>query len=137
MNDAFGNIGESFPEKDVKCRVRGCKNIAHISQDQVMRDLMRGRTRDLNLRMCDECLALYNTMEDKEMPCSTPGCEGKWTWTRFSQLEAIRQDFVTTARAKGQSESVIIIRHVLRKSLIPIVTAIGNQFCVLLGGAVQ
>ena len=91
MNDAFGNIGESFPEKDVKCRVRGCKNIAHISQDQVMRDLMRGRTRDLNLRMCDECLALYNTLEDKEMPCSSPGCEGKWTWTRFSQLEAIRQ----------------------------------------------
>lgn len=73
------------------------------------------------------------------LPCATLGYQAAgiiMRMTRSSMLEAIRQDFVTTARAKGQSESVIIIRHVLRKSLIPIVTAIGNQFCVLLGGAV-
>lgn len=54
--------------------------------------------------------------------------------TRSSMLESIRQDYVRTARAKGQRESVIILRHVLRNSLIPIVAAIGNSIGYQLGG---
>ncbi|MDR1049202.1 MAG: ABC transporter permease [Synergistaceae bacterium] len=56
--------------------------------------------------------------------------------TRSSMLEVIRQDYIRTARAKGQKESVVILRHALRNALIPIVTVAGVQFGVLLGGAV-
>ncbi|MGM9974353.1 MAG: nickel ABC transporter permease [Clostridiaceae bacterium] len=56
--------------------------------------------------------------------------------TRSSMLEVIRQDYIRTARAKGQEEKVIIIRHALKNALIPIITVIGLQFGGLLGGAV-
>jgi len=56
--------------------------------------------------------------------------------TRSSMLEVIRQDYIRTARAKGQKESVIIWNHALRNALIPVVTAVGLDFGFLLGGAV-
>lgn len=56
--------------------------------------------------------------------------------TRSSMLEVIRQDYIRTARAKGQKESVVIIRHALKNALIPVITVIGLQFGYLLGGAV-
>lgn len=56
--------------------------------------------------------------------------------TRSSMLEVIRQDYIRTARAKGQKESVVIMKHALKNALIPIVTVIGIQFGGLLGGAV-
>jgi peptide/nickel transport system permease protein len=56
--------------------------------------------------------------------------------TRSSMLDCIRQDYVTTARAKGQRESVITYHHVLRNALIPIITAAGNVFGISLCGAV-
>ena len=55
--------------------------------------------------------------------------------TRSSVLEVIRQDFVKTARAKGQKEIVVIVKHVFRNALIPIITVVGLQFGTLLGGA--
>lgn len=55
--------------------------------------------------------------------------------TRSSMLETIRQDYVRTARAKGQTEYHIVMDHVLRNSLIPIITAIGNTIGMQLGGA--
>ena len=55
--------------------------------------------------------------------------------TRSSMLEGIRQDFVKTARAKGQKESVVIMKHVFRNALIPVITVVGLQFGTLLGGA--
>ena len=55
--------------------------------------------------------------------------------TRSSMLEVIRQDFVKTARAKGQKESVVIMKHVFRNDLIPVITVVGLQFGTLLGGA--
>jgi ABC-type dipeptide/oligopeptide/nickel transport system permease component len=45
-------------------------------------------------------------------------------------------DYVRTARAKGLQESVVILRHVLRNALIPVVTVVGLQFGRLLGGTV-
>ena len=54
---------------------------------------------------------------------------------RSSMLEVIRQDFVKTARAKGQKESVVIMKHVFRNALIPVITVVGLQFGTLLGGA--
>lgn len=56
--------------------------------------------------------------------------------TRSSMLEVIRSDYVRTARAKGQKESVIILKHALRNALIPIITIVGIQFGHLLGGSI-
>ena len=55
---------------------------------------------------------------------------------RSSMLEVINLDYVRTARAKGVSEWLVICRHALRNAALPIVTVIGLQFGVLLGGAV-
>lgn len=57
--------------------------------------------------------------------------------TRSSMLEVIRQDYIRTVRAKGQTEYKIVISHALRNALIPIVTVIGLQFGALLGGAIM
>ncbi|MDD2573668.1 MAG: ABC transporter permease [Bacillota bacterium] len=56
--------------------------------------------------------------------------------TRSSMLEVIRQDYISTARAKGQSEIVVILRHALKNALIPIITTVGIRFGVMMGGAV-
>lgn len=56
--------------------------------------------------------------------------------TRSSMLEVVRQDYIRTARAKGQSERIVILRHALKNALIPIVTVVGLQFGGLLGGSV-
>jgi peptide/nickel transport system permease protein len=56
--------------------------------------------------------------------------------TRASMLEALSQDFVRTAKAKGLSASAVVLKHALRNALIPIVTASGLHLAALLGGAV-
>ena len=56
--------------------------------------------------------------------------------TRATMLETIRQDYIRTARAKGLTERVVIVKHALRNALIPVVTVIGLQMGALLGGAV-
>ncbi|MEW6727206.1 ABC transporter permease [Desulforudis sp. 1088] len=56
--------------------------------------------------------------------------------TRSTMLEVIRQDYIRTARAKGLSEGLVVYKHALRNALIPIVTVIGLQLGILLGGAV-
>ena len=55
--------------------------------------------------------------------------------TRSSMLEVIRQDYISTAQAKGLDDHVITTQHMLRNALIPIITAVGLQFGHLLGGA--
>ncbi|MER3442598.1 MAG: peptide ABC transporter permease [Meiothermus sp.] len=56
--------------------------------------------------------------------------------TRSAMLEVLSQDYVRTARAKGQTERVVIWRHALKNALLPVVTIIGLQFGTLLGGAI-
>lgn len=56
--------------------------------------------------------------------------------TRSSMLEVIRADYIRTARAKGQKESIVIGVHALRNALIPVVTLCGLQFGQLLSGAI-
>jgi peptide/nickel transport system permease protein len=56
--------------------------------------------------------------------------------TRSSLLEVLRQDYIRTARAKGARERAVIVRHALKNAFIPVVTVIGQQFSVLLGGTV-
>ncbi|HKK48953.1 MAG TPA: nickel ABC transporter permease [Alkalispirochaeta sp.] len=56
--------------------------------------------------------------------------------TRSSMLDVLKQDFITTARSKGLAERVVIYKHALKNALIPVVTVLGLQFGILLGGAV-
>lgn len=55
---------------------------------------------------------------------------------RTTMLEVLRQDYVRTAWAKGLSERVVVTRHVLKNALIPVVTVIGLQATLLIGGSV-
>jgi peptide/nickel transport system permease protein len=55
---------------------------------------------------------------------------------RSAMLEVLRQDYVTTARSKGLAETVVVLRHVVRNSITPVVTVIGLEIGYLLSGAV-
>ena len=55
--------------------------------------------------------------------------------TRASTLEVMRQDYVRTARAKGLKERVVLTRHILRNSLIPVVTIAGPELAILISGS--
>jgi peptide/nickel transport system permease protein len=56
--------------------------------------------------------------------------------TRSALLEVLREDYVRTARAKGLIERIIINRHALKNSMLPVVTVIGIEFAFLMGGLV-
>lgn len=89
MSSNLGSLGDLFREqgKDVKCRIRGCNNLVHISGERALRNKTGGHPHQEGL-MCDECRAYFLTLEDRQMPCSKPGCDGTWTWNRYQQLEA-------------------------------------------------
>src|SRR5579872_350865 len=55
---------------------------------------------------------------------------------RASMLDALGNDFIRTARAKGMPNRIVVYRHALRNALLPIVTLVGLDFGVLLGGAI-
>src|SRR5271168_1447691 len=57
-------------------------------------------------------------------------------YARVSMLEALGQDFVRTARAKGLPERLVIFRHALRNALIPIITIFALDLPVLIGGSI-
>jgi ABC-type dipeptide/oligopeptide/nickel transport system permease component len=56
--------------------------------------------------------------------------------TRSSVLEVLREDYVMTARAKGLSEPRVILKHVLRNAMLPVLTIVGLQFGALLTGSI-
>ena len=56
--------------------------------------------------------------------------------TRGEMLEVLRQDYVRTARAKGLRENVVVVRHALRNAMIPLLTILGLQAGLLIGGSV-
>ncbi len=73
------------------------------------------------------------------LPAITVGTSSAATimrMTRSSMLEVIRQDYIRTARAKGQSEKKVIMKHALSNALIPVITVVGLSLGILLGGAV-
>lgn len=57
-------------------------------------------------------------------------------FTRAAFIEVMQEDYVRTARAKGLSERIVIIKHTFRNALIPVVTMMGLQFGFLLGGSI-
>jgi peptide/nickel transport system permease protein len=73
------------------------------------------------------------------MPVAVLGLLQAASWTRYvrsSVLEVMRLDYVNTARAKGLPERVVVIKHILRNALIPVVTLVALQMPALFGGAI-
>lgn len=73
------------------------------------------------------------------LPVTTIGLTGAaniMRTTRSSMLETIRQDYIRTVRAKGQTEFKVIMNHALKNAFVPILTVIGMQFGANLGGTV-
>jgi peptide/nickel transport system permease protein len=64
------------------------------------------------------------------------GAGGNMRLMRTMMLEVLRQDYIRTAWSKGLRERVVVVRHALKNALIPVVTMIGYQLPVLVGGAV-
>lgn len=67
---------------------------------------------------------------------SLPSAAQNFRFTKSSMLEAIRQDYVRTARAKGVPEKEVIWKHVLKNALLPVITQIGLSLGVLIAGSV-
>jgi peptide/nickel transport system permease protein len=83
--------------------------------------------------------AFWSVLQHLLMPAFTLGTSLAAIVTRISRssvLEVMRQDFITTARAKGLSEKAVIWRHILRNAMITIVTILGLQLGALLNGSV-
>ncbi len=64
------------------------------------------------------------------------GLAGMSRYMRSNMLEVIRQDYITTARAKGLNEGAVIFRHALRNALLPVITILGLSVPGLIGGSV-
>lgn len=81
----------------------------------------------------------YSSFAHMILPAITLGAQSVAVFTRMtrsSMLEVINMDYIKTARAKGQSEKVVILKHALGNALIPIITSVGLQFGTLLGGSI-
>jgi len=73
------------------------------------------------------------------MPVSVLGLFQAASWTRYVRsavLDVIQLDYVTTARSKGLAERVVVVKHVVRNALIPVVTLVALQMPVVFGGAI-
>jgi len=73
------------------------------------------------------------------MPVAVLGLFQAASWTRYvrsAALDVIRLDYVTTARSKGLKERTVIVKHVVRNALIPVVTLVALQFPAIFGGAI-
>ncbi|HHN81000.1 MAG TPA: ABC transporter permease [Methanomicrobia archaeon] len=84
-------------------------------------------------------IGFFASLKDYILPILTVGTgmlASNTRLTRSSMLEIIREDYITLARAKGLSERTVVLKHALRNALIPVVTNVGLQFLLLVGGAV-
>jgi peptide/nickel transport system permease protein len=73
------------------------------------------------------------------MPITVLGLFQGASWTRYVRsavLDVVRLDYVTTARAKGLAERVVVLKHVVRNALIPVVTLVALQMPAVFGGAI-
>ena len=73
------------------------------------------------------------------MPVTVLGLFQGASWTRYvrsAMLDVIRLDYVTTARSKGLKERVVVMKHVVRNALIPVVTLVALQMPAVFGGAI-
>lgn len=81
----------------------------------------------------------WEMFKQAAMPVAVLGLFQGASWTRFVRsavLDVIRLDYVTTARAKGLAERTVVVKHVLRNALIPVVTLVALQMPAVFGGAI-
>ena len=93
---------------------------------------------DTNLTVTD-WPSFVKQLQQMAMPVMTLGLANAATISRYmrsSMLDNMGQDYVRTARAKGMSEQVVVLRHVLRNSMIPVVTVIALGIPSIFGGAI-
>lgn len=86
-----------------------------------------------------EAFSLVDNLRHVALPALALGLVRTATfmrYTRSSVLEVMNNDYVRTARAKGLGEPLVIVRHILRNALIPVVTVIGLTLPILFGGSV-
>ena len=97
-------------------------------------------------------MIMYFAVEKKWFPVSGFSTPGHWVLpmatvgilgscgllrlTRSAVLDSLSADYIRTARSKGQKESKVVMHHVLRNALIPIVTSVGGHFAGALGGTI-
>jgi len=82
---------------------------------------------------------LWEHVKQSIMPVAVLGLFQGASWTRYvrsSVLDVIRLDYVTTARSKGLAERVVVVKHVVRNALIPVVTLVALQMPAVFGGAI-
>jgi peptide/nickel transport system permease protein len=82
---------------------------------------------------------VWESFKQAIMPITVLGLFQGASWTRFvrsATLDVIRLDYVTTARSKGLPERTVIIKHVVRNALIPVVTLVALQLPGVFGGAI-
>ena len=81
----------------------------------------------------------WEHVRNAAMPVAVLGLFQGASWTRFvrsAMLDVVRLDYVTTARAKGLPERIVVIKHVVRNALIPVVTLVALQMPAVFGGAI-
>jgi len=81
----------------------------------------------------------WEEIKQSIMPVLVLGLFQGATWTRFVRsavLDVIRLEYVTTARSKGLSEGAVILKHIVRNAMIPVVTLIALQMPAVFGGAI-
>jgi len=82
---------------------------------------------------------VWEELKQSAMPVLVLGLAQGATWTRFVRsavLDVIRLEYVTTARAKGLKEGAVILKHIVRNAMIPVVTLIALQMPAVFGGAI-
>jgi peptide/nickel transport system permease protein len=82
---------------------------------------------------------LWEEFRQSIMPIAVLGLFQAASWTRYVRsavLDVIRLDYVTTARAKGLREPAVVLKHVVRNALIPVVTLVALQVPAIFGGAI-
>ena len=95
--------------------------------------------RSLNYEYLPPGMAFIDLIKHLIMPVllsAFGGLAGFSRYMRANMLEVIRQDYITTARAKGLSERLVIYKHALRNALLPLVTILGLSVPGLIGGSV-
>ncbi len=116
MSKGIATLGELFPEKKIRCRIRSCNNLLSFSGDEAMQKAVKGEL-DGPEKMCDECFALFNQLQDMQVKCASDGCAQSWTWNRFQQLESRRRG--QTAPPQGLCDSCRSKLNKLKDEEIP------------------
>lgn len=90
----LGNLGDFLPDKEIRCRVRGCTNIWTLDGHRALAGAATDMP-DVPDRMCEQCFTHFKSVQDRTVPCANPDCDRTWTWTRYQQVESKAQGYAS------------------------------------------